>query len=199
MALELADLRVFVTAASVGSLSAAARELRLTQPSISERLSRLERLVGRPLLHRSNRGVSLTPAGQRLLPHAERCLELASRALDIAREDDTRGTMHLTTHASYAPLAVPFVIGCCTTGSSTKRSAAPARPWRGSSAEPTGLRSAEATMCASAARHSGRGNVPELPRLLRRATTASRTRRTAGGMSHRPRSGTGGRSRRSAL
>lgn len=110
MALELADLRVFVTAAAVGSLSAAARELRVTQPSLSERLRRLERLVGQPLLHRSSRGVSLTPAGQRLLPHAERCLALANHALTIAREDDTQGTLHLTTHASYAPLAVPFVI-----------------------------------------------------------------------------------------
>ncbi|MEU6482182.1 LysR family transcriptional regulator [Streptomyces sp. NPDC047017] len=111
MALELADLRVFVTAASVGSLSAAARALRVAQPSVSERLRRLERLVGQPLLDRSSRGVSLTPAGERLLPHAERCLDLAARALDIAREDDTQGTLHVTTHTSYAPLAVPFVIG----------------------------------------------------------------------------------------
>ncbi|MFJ9900978.1 LysR family transcriptional regulator [Streptomyces sp. NPDC091280] len=111
MAMELGDLRVFVAAASAGSLSAAARELRLAQPSVSERLRRLERLVGRPLLDRSNRGVSLTPAGERLLPHAQRCLDMAARALDIAREDDTQGTLHLTTHATYAPLAVPFVIG----------------------------------------------------------------------------------------
>ncbi|MEV0262240.1 LysR family transcriptional regulator [Streptomyces sp. NPDC050617] len=110
MALELADLRVFVTAASAGSLSAAARELRAAQPSVSERLRRLERLVGKPLLDRSSRGVSLTPAGARLLPHAERCLELADRALDIAREDDTQGTLHVTAHASYAQLAVPFVV-----------------------------------------------------------------------------------------
>ncbi|MFE9538145.1 LysR family transcriptional regulator [Streptomyces sp. NPDC006691] len=111
MALELADLRVFVTAASAGSLSAAARELRVAQPSVSERLRRLERLIGRPLLDRSSRGVSLTPAGERLLPHAQRCLNMADRALDIAREDDTQGTLHLTTHATYAPLAVPFVVG----------------------------------------------------------------------------------------
>ncbi|MFJ6665471.1 LysR family transcriptional regulator [Streptomyces sp. NPDC091383] len=111
MALELVDLRVFVTAASAGSISAAARELRVAQPSVSERLRRLERLIGQPLLDRSSRGVSLTPAGERLLPHAQRCLDMAARALDIAREDDTRGTLHLTTHATYAPLAVPFVIG----------------------------------------------------------------------------------------
>ncbi|MGW5531861.1 LysR family transcriptional regulator, partial [Streptomyces xanthochromogenes] len=47
MAMELADLHVFVTAVAVGSLSAAARELRVAQPSASERLRRLERLVRR--------------------------------------------------------------------------------------------------------------------------------------------------------
>lgn len=55
MGLDLADLRVFVTAVACGSLSAAARELHLSQPSVSERLARLERSVGRPLLARSGR------------------------------------------------------------------------------------------------------------------------------------------------
>ena len=110
MDFDLADLRVFATAATAGSLSAAARELHLTQPSISERLRRLERVVGQPLFVRSSGGVSLAPAGARLLPYAERCLALAGCALDIARAEDTSGTVHVTTHASYAPLAVPFVL-----------------------------------------------------------------------------------------
>jgi LysR family transcriptional regulator, putative pyruvate carboxylase regulator len=70
MPLDLTDLHVFATAAMSGTLAGAARELRITQPSVSERLSRIERLVGQPLLTRSSRGVALTPAGQRLLPHA---------------------------------------------------------------------------------------------------------------------------------
>lgn len=110
MDFDLTDLRVFAIAAATGSLSGAARELHLTQPSISERLRRLERLVGQPLFVRSSRGVSLAPAGTRLLPHAERCLALADRALDIARAEDTSGTVHVTTHASYAAQAVPFVL-----------------------------------------------------------------------------------------
>ncbi|WP_214416526.1 LysR family transcriptional regulator [Sphaerisporangium fuscum] len=109
MTLELADLHAFATAAATGSLSGAARELHVTQPSVSERLGRLERLIGRPLLVRSNRGVTLTPAGRRLLPHAERCLALAGRALAAARAEDTTAALHVTTYASYAPLAVPFV------------------------------------------------------------------------------------------
>jgi LysR family transcriptional regulator, putative pyruvate carboxylase regulator len=110
MGIDLADLRVLVTAVACGSLSAAARELHLSQPSVSERLSRLERVVGRPLLARSSRGVTPTPAGQRFLVHARRCLDVAERAIDVARAEDTRASLHVTAYSSYGTLAVPFLV-----------------------------------------------------------------------------------------
>lgn len=110
MSFELSDLRMFAAAAASGSLSGAARDLRVTQPSVSERLGRLERVIGQPLLIRSSRGVALTPAGQRLLPHAQRCLALADRALDVARAEDTSATVHVTTYAAYAAMSIPFVV-----------------------------------------------------------------------------------------
>lgn len=111
MPLDLGDLRVLVAAAGFGSLSAAARELRLSQPSVSERLARLERTVGRPLLLRSNRGVTLTPAGGRFLEHAQRCLALAERAVDVARTEDTQASLHVTAYSGYGVVAIPFVVG----------------------------------------------------------------------------------------
>src|SRR5215467_4589854 len=110
MSLDLADLRVFAAAARAGSLSRAARELHITQPAVSERIVRLERITGRPLLIRSSRGVVPTPAGERLLPYAERCIALAERAFDIARAEDTSFSVHVTTYADYAPAAIPFVV-----------------------------------------------------------------------------------------
>lgn len=110
MGFDLADLRLFTTIVNARSLSGAARELHITQPSVSERLGRMERRVGQPLLVRSSRGVTLTPAGHRLFPHAQRCLALADRALALAKAEDTEAAVHITTYASYAPLAVPFVI-----------------------------------------------------------------------------------------
>ena len=53
-------------------MTAAARSLGYTQSAVSGQLAALERLVGQPLVVRraGARGVSLTPAGQRLLEHA---------------------------------------------------------------------------------------------------------------------------------
>jgi len=79
--LETALLRSFVTAARAGSISRAATALGRTQPALSQQLRKLERAVGRPLLHRSPSGVSLTRAGEELLPYAERILSLSAQAL----------------------------------------------------------------------------------------------------------------------
>jgi DNA-binding transcriptional LysR family regulator len=79
--LETALLRSFVTAVRAGSISRAATALGHTQPALSQQLRRLERAVGRRLLHRSPSGVSLTRAGEELLPYAERILSLSAQAL----------------------------------------------------------------------------------------------------------------------
>lgn len=79
--LEITLLRSFVTALRAGSISRAATALGHTQPSLSQQLRKLERAVGRPLLHRSPSGVSPTRAGEELLPYAERILALSAQAL----------------------------------------------------------------------------------------------------------------------
>ncbi|MFC5184963.1 LysR family transcriptional regulator [Actinomadura harenae] len=79
--LEIALLRVFVTAVRAGSISRAASALGQTQPALSQQMRRLERVVGHPLLHRSPSGVTPTRAGEELLPYAERILSLSAQAL----------------------------------------------------------------------------------------------------------------------
>jgi DNA-binding transcriptional LysR family regulator len=79
--LETALLRAFVTCARAGSISRAAIALGQTQPALSQKLRRLERKMGRPLLHRAASGVSLTKSGEALLPYAERILSLSAEAL----------------------------------------------------------------------------------------------------------------------
>lgn len=79
--LEITLLRSFVTAVRAGSISRAATALGQTQPALSQQLRKLESTIGRPLLHRSPAGVSLTRAGEELLPYAERILSLSAQAL----------------------------------------------------------------------------------------------------------------------
>src|SRR5262245_18622570 len=67
---EVDDIRAFVAVADAGSVSAAARELFLTQPAVTRRLQRLEGAVGASLLDRRRRPFALTRAGQAAI---ERC------------------------------------------------------------------------------------------------------------------------------
>jgi DNA-binding transcriptional LysR family regulator len=80
MDLKWDDLRLFLAVHETGSLSGAARTLRLGQPTLSRRMADLEAQVGEPLFVRSTQGVVLTECGLRLLPSAQRMAELATEA-----------------------------------------------------------------------------------------------------------------------
>jgi DNA-binding transcriptional LysR family regulator len=74
------DLRLFLCVAEQGSLSAAARMLKLGQATLSRRIGALESQLGEPLFTRASQGVSLTPFGLRLLPSAQHMAEWAAEA-----------------------------------------------------------------------------------------------------------------------
>ncbi|HEU5159477.1 MAG TPA: LysR family transcriptional regulator [Streptosporangiaceae bacterium] len=74
--LDLTRLRVLVAVARTGSVTAAARELHYSQPSVSHHLARLETETGAKLVQRAGRGVRLTDAGRQL---AERGAEILGR------------------------------------------------------------------------------------------------------------------------
>lgn len=68
--LDWNHLRAFLATADQGSLSAAAKRLGLTQPTLSRQVSALEDELSLLLFERVGRGLSLTSAGQELLAHA---------------------------------------------------------------------------------------------------------------------------------
>jgi molybdate transport repressor ModE-like protein len=68
--IEVRHLRVLRAVARAGSYSAAARELGLTQPAISQQMKALEKSVGTPLVARVGRETRLTEAGEVLTRHA---------------------------------------------------------------------------------------------------------------------------------
>ncbi|MEO6525810.1 MAG: LysR family transcriptional regulator [Gemmatimonadaceae bacterium] len=74
-ALELRHLRYFCAVVDAGSFGRAAEQLGLTQPALSRQVADLERIVGIPLLERTARGVSVTPAGEAFCRRARRILE----------------------------------------------------------------------------------------------------------------------------
>src|SRR5829696_4899459 len=74
--LDVTRLRVIDAVARHGSVTAAARELHYSQPSVSHHLARLEAETGAQLLQRVGRGIRLTQAGQLL---ADRAAEIVGR------------------------------------------------------------------------------------------------------------------------
>ena len=70
------QLASFHAVARLGSVSAAAEEMHLTQPAVSIQIGVLEASAQTPLLQRTGRGVRLTEAGELLAGYAGRILEL---------------------------------------------------------------------------------------------------------------------------
>ncbi|QTE01857.1 LysR family transcriptional regulator [Streptomyces cyanogenus] len=64
---DMRHLRYFLTVVRAGTVSAAAQQLRISQPSLSQQIRRLEQRVGAPLFIRSSRGVELTSGGRAFL------------------------------------------------------------------------------------------------------------------------------------
>jgi DNA-binding transcriptional LysR family regulator len=110
MTMDFEDLRVFLAAAEHQSFGRAASALGLAQPSVSNRIAALERGTGRQLFKRSARGVTLTPAGQRLTPYARRALQIIADARSAVRTTDYKTPVRVLLSASYAPVLLPAVI-----------------------------------------------------------------------------------------
>lgn len=70
------QLATFHAVARLGSVSAAAEEMHLTQPAVSIQIGILEESARTPLLQRTGRGIRLTEAGELLAGYAGRILDL---------------------------------------------------------------------------------------------------------------------------
>ncbi len=99
---RLQELAVFVRAAESGSFSRAARELGLSQPSVSRIISELEARLGVTLLLRTTRRITVTDAGNLFLDRAREILAEIEDAEDAARGIDLlRGTIRLVLPVVY--------------------------------------------------------------------------------------------------
>lgn len=79
MSLTLSQLRAFVAVAERGSIRAAARALDTAQSGLTQQLQSLEQSLGATLFTRTNRGIALTPFGERLMLRAGAILRECER------------------------------------------------------------------------------------------------------------------------
>ena len=78
--LTLRQLQILWTVAHAGSLTRAAKQLEMRQPSISQQISKMERTLGGKLVRFVNNEMRLTPAGEFLVEEAGRILGAVDHA-----------------------------------------------------------------------------------------------------------------------
>jgi DNA-binding transcriptional LysR family regulator len=100
--LDAHQLHVFLVAAEHLNFTAAARQLHMTQPSVSQHIQTLEQRFDAPLFLRSGRQLSLTAAGEALVPLARQMVDLS---LNV---DELMSSLHGEVHGH-------LQVGCSTT------------------------------------------------------------------------------------
>ena len=105
--------RAFLVTAEEGSLSAAARALGMTQPTLGRQVTALEQELGVALLERGARGLELTPSGLDLLAHV-RAMGEAANSLSLTASGQAsaiEGSICITATEVMAAFILPPIIG----------------------------------------------------------------------------------------
>nr|WP_040510492.1 hydrogen peroxide-inducible genes activator [Gordonia soli] len=109
---SVAGLRAFVSLARKRHFGAAASDLGVSQPSLSQALSALEAGLGTRLVERTTRRVFVTPEGEALLPRAIAVLDAVDELVAAASQggDPLTGTIRLGMIPTVAPYILPTVL-----------------------------------------------------------------------------------------
>ncbi|NDV53980.1 LysR family transcriptional regulator [Yangia sp. PrR003] len=105
-------LRGFLATAEQGSLSGAARALKMSQPTLGRQVAALERELGLTLFERQGTGLRLTEAGMQLAEHARAMGEAAERLSRVAtgQQQDIAGHVTITASEIYSAWLLPQVL-----------------------------------------------------------------------------------------
>ena len=104
--------RAFLVTAEEGSLSAAARALGMTQPTLGRQVAALEQELGVVLFERVAHGLVLTPGGLELVEHVRAMGEAASHVSLTAsgQSQNIEGTICISASEVYAVFVLPGII-----------------------------------------------------------------------------------------
>lgn len=108
----LAAMRIYVRVVERGSMSAAARDLGIGQPAVSERIERLERDLGVRLLRRNTRVLACTDEGTVFYTRSKAVLEAAedARASVALGEPVVRGVLRIAAPQSLGEVVLPAML-----------------------------------------------------------------------------------------
>lgn len=110
--MDMAQLRYLITIADEGSFTQAARKLKLSQPSLSLAIKKMEDEVGHPLFDRLTRKVVPTQAGERMLETARRVLADLERTTCEVRDlkGEVTGSLRIGAIPTIGPYLLPDMV-----------------------------------------------------------------------------------------
>jgi DNA-binding transcriptional LysR family regulator len=88
-AMELRQLKHFLAVGEAGSITAAAKQLRLTQPALSRQIKALEEELDTALLERGAHSITLTPAGEMLVAEARKLIRFSEALIEKVKATAT--------------------------------------------------------------------------------------------------------------
>ena len=101
--MNLKQLEAFVMIANNNSFSLTAKQLYLTQPTVSAYISKLEYELGEKLFYRTTKDVTLTEAGKKIYIYAKDMVELAEKIENAFKKDSGNGARQMVISASSIP------------------------------------------------------------------------------------------------
>lgn len=103
-------LRTLIAVAESGGFTKAEARIHRTQSTISQQIARLEHHVGRRLLERNTRTVTLTDYGERYLAYARRILELEEEARTVLRAGQKIAFVRVGIPEDFAEFKLPALL-----------------------------------------------------------------------------------------
>ena len=102
--MELLQLQYFVEIAKLESVTNTAKKLRVSQPSLSQTMRRLEKELGTKLFKKEGHRLKLTPQGREFYARVAPALQALADAAGDLREDRVRGSITIGSYLSLAPI-----------------------------------------------------------------------------------------------
>ena len=111
--IDLKDLRYFASIAQCGSMTAAAKSLHVSQPTLTVAMQNLEEQLGTQLLLRERSGVRLTVTGEELLAYGQEIFRLLEHAEQKVKrlESEDEGSFVIGSNESLAAYFLPDFMG----------------------------------------------------------------------------------------
>lgn len=110
--MEFRQIRYFLEIVKIGTFQRAAEGLGLTQPALSRQIALLEREIGKPLMERGSREISLTHEGEIFLGYADRMNALWEELKDGMKEPgkELSGTFSISAGGTVSAWILPKIL-----------------------------------------------------------------------------------------